>query len=195
MEIFKCQYCGTPYLIERSDGGIRITRLEERVSKVEDEQAQMRAGLVEAKILQVRRSIDQIFNELNRIADGKKRAAYFQASNIEDLYEEEWELRKEYIAKGGEKADIVGFINPVGVIPMLRELLPRAKNLRVGFGSKITWRPFEVYYYPTVENYWLMQTSTLVEFKRDEVKVKLRGSFKEQLASKLEQLYPGMQIR
>jgi hypothetical protein len=194
MEIFRCQYCGMPYLVDRSDGRIRITQLEERVSKVEDEQAQMRTDLVEAKIFQVRKSIEGIFRKLETI-DGGKQRAYFQASHIEDLYTEEWELRQEYIEKGGEKAEIVGFINPVEVFPMVREVLPRVK-LRVGYGYKLSLS--DHYYYPTVEKYAFMAgAQTLAKFPRDEIKLSwyLGRSFKEKFTAILQERYPGIQIR
>lgn len=36
MSFFECQHCGTPYLVESSDGGLRIQRLEARVDTLED---------------------------------------------------------------------------------------------------------------------------------------------------------------
>lgn len=35
-DLFKCEFCGTPYMVKREDGGIRIIKLEEKVEEIKD---------------------------------------------------------------------------------------------------------------------------------------------------------------
>jgi DNA-directed RNA polymerase subunit RPC12/RpoP len=45
LEIFKCEYCSTPYMVKREGGATRIIRLEQRVDQLEDHQVLLKAGV------------------------------------------------------------------------------------------------------------------------------------------------------
>lgn len=52
MEMFRCQYCGTPYLVERKDGATRIIQLEQRVSQLEERQVETESTVSEIGVKQ-----------------------------------------------------------------------------------------------------------------------------------------------
>jgi len=39
MEVFKCPFCGVPYMVEREEGTVRVIRLEQRVRVLEEKQS------------------------------------------------------------------------------------------------------------------------------------------------------------
>lgn len=43
MELFRCPHCETPFLVERSEGSIKINRLEKRVDSLEEDHRNLTA--------------------------------------------------------------------------------------------------------------------------------------------------------
>lgn len=66
MEMFKCPYCGTPYMVERSEGTVKIVKLERRVEQLEVEQRQIRSSVasIELKeLLAERKELEEQFKQ------------------------------------------------------------------------------------------------------------------------------------
>lgn len=63
MELFKCPYCGVPYMVERSEGSVRIVKLEQRVDKLEVEQRGLRAKIELDELLAKREEVEQLHKE------------------------------------------------------------------------------------------------------------------------------------
>jgi DNA-directed RNA polymerase subunit RPC12/RpoP len=65
-ELFQCTYCGTPYLVERSEGSVRVVRLEERVDQLEADQHVMRVDVARVELEQLltgRKEMEEAFKQ------------------------------------------------------------------------------------------------------------------------------------
>jgi DNA-directed RNA polymerase subunit RPC12/RpoP len=110
IEIFKCQYCGTPYMVERSEGTVRIIKLEQRVEKIEAEQSKIRVEVMEKEFLQIIDEIEQVrldekhyLKNSNRLFDNITDFA----QGINKLYQKAFELKQEYTQRGGSNSLIL----------------------------------------------------------------------------------------
>ena len=63
MELFKCPYCETPYIVERSEGSVRIVKLEQRVDKLEVRQRGIGASMELDQLLAKREELGRMFKE------------------------------------------------------------------------------------------------------------------------------------
>jgi len=63
-EIYSCPYCGMQYLVQSSEKGITIRKLDERVSKVENEQTEIKINLLASDLEQIRSKINEVFSNL-----------------------------------------------------------------------------------------------------------------------------------
>ncbi len=66
-ELFKCQYCGTPYLVERSEGNIRIQKLERRLDTLEAKQYEINAKMELDKVITERQNLIKNHYEQNNM--------------------------------------------------------------------------------------------------------------------------------
>ena len=70
LEVFKCEFCGTPYMVERSAGTTRIILLEQRVGHLEDRQVLLKEGVVAlSQINEVKAELERKEKELQDATD------------------------------------------------------------------------------------------------------------------------------
>jgi hypothetical protein len=71
IEMFKCPFCGTPFLVERSAGSVTIRELTERVDSLEVGQREVRLGLAAVEELkQIPQQRTRLEQEGRRLAAG-----------------------------------------------------------------------------------------------------------------------------
>lgn len=118
MELFKCEYCGMPYLVERSTDGFRIVRLEKRVSAVEAGQSKLRLDVLESDLRRLLAELDAIY------ALSQSKDKPFDAERTRTSCEEHYRLQCEYLSSGGSDSSLTLDPHPAEVVETLRSHFP-----------------------------------------------------------------------
>jgi len=192
VELFKCQYCGTPYLVKRSDGSVRVSRLEERVSQVEEDQAALRVSMLESRILQARANIAEVFRELDSLDDDKK-DKFSGQSDIEGLYQDERKLREQYASAGGTDPAILNYVNPLEVLEMCHKLNPKT-DWKLGYAKRLSRTPLETYMCPCLFR-WGFFANQSIWFLRDGIQLHVSNPDKDGLVRMLQKRYPKVPVK
>ena len=69
MDMFKCPFCGVPYMVERKDGTTRVIRLEQRVSVLEEKQVFTDQAVSEIGARQQALDVDMAHIELGKLRE------------------------------------------------------------------------------------------------------------------------------
>lgn len=136
IELFKCKFCDTPYLVKREGGAVHVQRLEKRVEKLEVAQTQMRgsvAAMELEKLLKDRQTF--MFEWKNPSEDWTKSAGLRGRAP----------LRNKYLARPRLKELLATMaLLPLGVIMLSGLISGSSSSSAEFFGTVLCGLPFLV---------------------------------------------------
>ena len=129
IEIFKCKYCDTPYLVKRNAGSIQITKLEERIEIVENKQISQSKDMYFFEIKNLHGDIEVI---ISKVKEARKKALFtydkfYKSQGLEEKLERVVALTKKYINLGGNDSEILNYGNPYEFLIPLKNKFPAEK--------------------------------------------------------------------